>query len=297
MGLIQDIYSLFPDAKPQDNYMRVRCPYHSNGQERHPSMSIITNKHNGLDPGFCQCFACGWKGTFAEIAADFGLQWVPDENEVVTSEDSQNPISPVDLAQAVYKKDVPYSYSPYLAKRGISEAVQQQYRTYERADQHKVYMPVFSKEGKFLYANARSTIDKKFFIPKGTTKALAGVEELDFTKPIGIVEAQISAMTLATARYVRAVALLGASNVSALSVIRNAPGPFLLMLDNDLAGRKALTKVLNLLGDYRCRVFRFPEGKDPNDIWQDVGFDSAEFISAVDSFEISVELARKQYCL
>lgn len=277
MSLIQDIRAIFPDAKPHEGYMRVRCPYHSNGHERHPSMSIITTPHNGLEPGFCQCFACGWKGTFAEIAADFGLEYVPDDKEVEISENPLPETNPVDLKVATLKKDTPFKFSPYLASRGIPEEIQKQYKVYEREDEHKVYMPVFNREGKFLYANARSTVGKRFFIPRNIHKDLAGIEEIDFTKPIGIVESQINMLSTAAASFVRSVATLGVANISALSVIRKAPGPFLLMLDGDEAGEKATEKIRKFLGEYKCLVFKFEPKEDVNDLWIKCNFNPELF--------------------
>ena len=149
MSLIQDIYALFPGAKQQTGYVRVKCPYHNNGQERHPSMSIITEPHNGMKPGFAKCFSCGWQGTFAQIAADFGLQYVPEEKSIELSENFKSQELPLHLEQSVYKKDVPYAYSPYLASRGIFEDVQKLFKVYEKKDEQKVYMPVFSRDEKF----------------------------------------------------------------------------------------------------------------------------------------------------
>lgn len=283
MSLVSDIKTLFPDAKPHNGYVRIRCPYHSNGQERHPSMSILTEPRDGLEKGFAKCFSCGWKGTFAEIAADFGLQYVPDDRTVEISEKPLPKEAPVKLQEAVYKKDVPFKFSPYLASRGIPEDVQKLFRIYERKDEQKVYMPVFSRGGKFLYANARSTVGKKFFIQSNAKKTLAGIEEVDFSKPIAIVESQVNMYSLYAAKFAHAVATLGVANISALYDIKKAVGPFLLMLDGDVPGRTAAQKIKDYLGPHRCIDFIFKPNEDVNDLWRACNFDQDKFFDELEA--------------
>lgn len=295
MSLVDDIKTLFPDARVADGYVRVRCPYHKGGQERKPSMSILTRAKNGLEAGFATCFTCGWKGTFGDIAEDYGLKYVEDNATEVASSPPPK-VFQVNLQQSVSKKDTPYSYSPYLATRGITQQVQEQFRIFERLDEKKVYLPVFSKESIFLYANARSTDKKMFFIPYGIKKDLAYIEGIDMNKPIAICESQIDALTFYSAQFCRAVATLGATSIDSLNSIKTAAGPFLLAFDGDTAGRKATTRALDLLGDYRCKVIRLDD-EDINNIWVSCGFNPDLFSEIIESRIISSAEARKSYCL
>lgn len=281
MSLLDDVYSLFPDAKVSDGYVRIRCPYHKNGQERHPSMSILLEPKGDLPASFSKCFTCGWTGTFADIAHDFGLEYIPDDNPTEATEEEYNTFR-ANTQQAVYKKDVPWSYSPYLESRGISAEVQKKFRVYESSTEHKVYLPVFSRSGQYLYANARSTQGKHFFIEEGRIKTLAYIEEVNFSKPIAICESQINALTLYTAEFARAVATLGVANVHSLSMIRNATGPFLLMFDGDDYGHKAAKKALDYLGAYRCIVFDFKSGEDVSSLWQACRFNTDVFFNELE---------------
>lgn len=281
MSLRDDIYALFPDAKDREKYLQVKCPFHKGGQERHPSMSIVIEEgYNGLHAGFCRCFTCDWQGSFTAVAEAFGLQYVPDDTVSL----DRKTVAVV-TKQRKTKKDVPYNYSEYLASRGIFEAVQKQFRTYARDDERKVYMPVFDRAGRYLYANARSTDVKAYFVEQGARKTLCCIEELDFTKPIAIVESQINAYTLWQAHYCRACATLGATNIESLEAIKKATGPFLLMFDGDDAGRTATKKALDLLGTYRCVIFNLPPNKDVNDIWKECNFDEDKFGEMMDSFK------------
>lgn len=281
MSLRDDVYALFPDAKDRGKYLQVRCPFHKGGQERHPSMSIVLESgYNNLPEGFATCFTCGWKGTFTAIAESFGLQYVPDNTVAL----DDRPVVAI-TRQATYKKDVPFAYSKYLESRGIFSDVQKKFRVYEREDEHKVYMPVFDKNGRYLYANARATDVKAFYVERGAKKTLGCIEELDFAKPIALVESQINAYTLWESQYCRACATLGATNMESLYALKKATGPFLLMFDGDEAGEKATEQAKSILGAYRCVNFKFPPHKDVNDIWQEYGFDEVKFGEIIDSFK------------
>lgn len=285
MSLRTDILTLFPGGKEQTGYIRVKCPFHKGGNERRPSMSIIIEDgHNGKPAGYARCFTCGWEGDFVDIAEYFGLQYVNDTEIIHRSESSEKPTA-LTTQQAVYKKDTPYKYSEYLASRGIFEETQKQYRVYEREDEHKVYLPVFSREGQYLFANARATDKKMFFIDTGAKQSLGGLDLVDFGKPIAVVESQINAMTLTQAGYCRSVALLGATKVWSLREIKDAIGPFLLMFDGDEAGRKWTKEAQAYLGKHRCIVYDFNEGEDVNNLWEACKFNQDLFFEEMEKRE------------
>lgn len=274
MSLLSDIKLLFPVTREQTGYVRVKCPYHKGGQERKPSMSILLEAKDKLPKGYARCFTCGWVGSFLDIAQDFGMQYVPDFDVSAETEEAAFSLC---LEKAVYKKDVPFLFSDYLAKRGIPESTQKKFKTYNKEEEQKVYFPVFSKEGVYLYNCARTTIpgQKAFFVETGRHKSLGCIEEIDFAKSIAVCESQIDAYTLWT-MGVQCVATLGAQNTGSLSAIKNAIGPFLLAFDPDAAGIEARKKAASLLGAYRCDYLDLPVGKDINNIWQDFAFNTNE---------------------
>lgn len=280
MSLSSDILSLFPSAKEQNGYMRIRCPYHKNGQERHPSLSILLQNKGELKAGFAKCFTCGWTGTFKQIAEDMGYEYVSDTDY---KEDERTFIPIVATQMAVYKGSVPFKFSEYLHSRGIDIDTQKLFKVYYKQEENKVYMPVFSREGKFLYANARSTETKRFFVDANSEKTLAGIEMVDFARPIAICESQIDAMTFYASGFCRAVATLGATTIDSLKAISGAMGPFFLAFDSDDAGRLATKKAMQLLGSYRCKCINFGEYKDANNLWQAMGFDSDRFADYIES--------------
>ena len=221
------------------------------------------------------CFTCNWSGTFKDLAADMGYEYVPDTYALATKEKSAAPV--LRTEQSVYKKNVPYKFSPYLLGRGIDEETQKLFKVYEKEEEQKVYMPVFAKNGKFLYANARSTDKKMFFVQSNIKKTLAGIEEVNLSKPIAICESQIDAMTFYAAGFCRAVATLGVANVDSLKDIKEAIGPFFLAFDSDEYGNKAAEAAKKYLGSYRCKRIDFGEYKDANGLWQYLKFDGEKF--------------------
>lgn len=282
MSLLTDIVTIFPDGKISNSYVRVRCPYHKGGMERRPSMSILTEPKDKLPAGYAHCFTCGWVGTFADIAADFGLSYVPDTVEVAVSKQKTGVL--LHHQTALYKKDLPYAFSQYLAGRGIPDSIQRKFKVYQRDDIKRVYFPIFSREGQFLFATARTTIpgQKAFFIDAGRRTSLAYIEEVDFSKPIAVCEAQINALSYYAAEFCRSVATIGATNWASLEALKGAMGPFLLSFDNDEAGIIATRNALELLGRYRCKVVLFSPDEDVNDVWIACNFNKELFATEIE---------------
>lgn len=287
MSLQEDVRALFPTARDNGSYMRVKCPFHKGGEERKPSMSIIVEEgYNKLHAGDARCFSCGWAGTFLEIAEYFGFAWENKDVELAEPDESAQQAK-LQTDTYVYRKDVDWNYSPYLASRGIPEKVQRLFKTYEREDLKEVYFPQFDFYGRFVCATSRRTDQKRFHIPHGGDIGLYGEDLLDQAKPIAIVESQVNCLSLWAAEYTRAVALLGAFKTGSLVHIKRMSGPFLLMFDGDEAGRKAAKKAADFLGEYRCIHFDLPDGKDINDVWKECNFDKDAFRERLDSYRRS----------
>ena len=76
-------------------------------------------------------------------------------------------------------------------------------------------MPIFDKDGYFIYSNGRSTSGKIFYIEEHAQKTLWGVEEIDKSLPIAVCESQIDALSFWEVG-IQAVATLGADNTHVL---------------------------------------------------------------------------------
>lgn len=265
MVTVEAILDIFPDARISGTYARVRCPFHKDGHERRPSMSILLVDKGNAPKGLCHCFTCGKALMFDELAKELGYA----TTTTLTREPPAQTETTIALATTPtrLKQSMPYRFSPYLASRGIGEAVQRLFRVYEKDG--VVHMPVFSREGLFLYDNSRTTIGKRFNVQANARKTLWGIEEIDLSRPIAICESQIDAMSLWQVGL-QAVATLGADNISALREIQNATAIFILAFDPDEAGVRARYRAAKLLGKWRCNYIDLPQGVDVNKCLTDI---------------------------
>lgn len=268
--MVNAILEAFPDAHIHSGYARVRCPYHKDGNEQHASMSVLLEPRGKLQAGMCHCFACGKVVTIQELMEYIGK---PIKTDLASLRVTAEKVNPLITTPPVFKPSVPYRYSPYLASRGIKEATQRRFCIFEKDGM--VHMPVFDRQGKYLYDNARSTRGKFFSVEEYASKSLWGIEEIDLSKPIVVCESQIDALSCWEAGM-QAVATLGADNTRALNDIRKASSIIVLGFDPDEAGIKARDKAVALLGKYRCRWLDLPSGVDVNQALQDIG-DVAKF--------------------
>lgn len=266
--MVKEILSAFPDARIHGGYAQIRCPYHADGHELKPSMSILLENRQTsrgtLEAGFCHCFACGKITTIKQLFKDIGLE-APSDLENATCF-TRKAIS-LTTSKPIYKITMPFRFSSYLESRGISEETQKKFKIYQKDD--RVYMPVFNREGMYLYSNARSVNSKRFYIEEGAEKTLWGIEEIDLSKPIVVCESQIDALSFWEIGT-QAVATLGADNISSLKLIRKATSTIILAFDPDTAGIRARDRASKFLGAYRCKWLDLPEGVDVNQALQDI---------------------------
>lgn len=262
--MVDSILAVFPDARVHSGYARVRCPYHKDGQEKNPSMGILLEQRNKMQAGTCHCFTCGKVVPLEQLLKDVGA--APQEIARSGARKGKS-IQPLQTDQAIYKPQIPYRFSQYLAGRGIGEKVQKLFKVYEKDG--KVHMPVFDRNGKFLYSNARSVVSKQFFISTGAVKTLWGIEVIDLSKPIVICESQIDAMSLWEIG-IQAVATLGADNTASLKMLLESTSTFVLAFDPDEAGRRATQESINILGAWRCSYVELPQKVDINQALQDI---------------------------
>jgi len=258
--MVKDILAVFPDARVSSGYVRIRCPYHKDGKEKRPSMSILLEDRGSMTAGTCHCFACGKVVSISEL---FDFLGVEHNFDPAISRQIKPKVVTLTTTQTLYKPQLPFRFSPYLAQRGIGEEVQKRFKIYEK--DNRVYMPVFDRDGKYLYVNSRCTDRKQFYVEGGAVKTLWGIEEIDFSRPIVVCEGQVDAMSF-WELGMQAVATLGVGNIRALNAIKTATNIIILAFDGDEAGRQATKRAAKLLGSFRCRYIEFPEGKDINDL-------------------------------
>lgn len=168
-----------------------------------------------------------------------------------------------------------YAYRhPYLAGRGISEAVQRAYRVgYDRSRQ-AVTIPWFLPDGRLANILYRSINSKVFWYEKGGWPIREMLYGMDVVyrrraKRVGLCEAPIDALFLATCG-VPAVAVGGTAFNEAKRdlIIRSPIEEVVLFTDNDVPGEGMKRKVIDMLNGYvDLREVTYPDGcKDPCDV-------------------------------
>lgn len=164
--------------------------------------------------------------------------------------------------------------SPYLGRRGISEAVQRLCRVGYDRDRHAVTIPWFLPDGRLANILYRRTDSKIFWYHRGgmpIRSLLYGIDIVYSRKleRAAIVEAPIDAMYIMTAGF-PAIAIGGASfNADKRDLIVRSPlEEVIVFADNDAAGAKWKAQVCEMLSKYvTVKVAEYPtEFKDPCEI-------------------------------
>lgn len=163
---------------------------------------------------------------------------------------------------------------PYLAGRGISEAIQREYRVgYDRVRQ-AVTIPWFTADGRLANILYRSVNSKVFWYEKGGWPIRELLFGMDIVyqrkaKRVGLCEAPIDALFL-TACGLKAIAVGGTAFNEAKRdlIIRSPIEEVILFTDNDAPGEEMKRKVIEMLSGYvDIRDVTYPDGcKDPCDV-------------------------------
>lgn len=243
-----------------DNLL-VTCPYHKDGQERHPSCSIF-NKDDDPETrkGMLYCFACGQSASIESVIAHcfdeednikFGEEWLLDrfgdviyEEEEYLPEIELKPEAPMFLPESTLDE---YSYfHQYMFQRKLSEDVIRKFRVGYNFSTDSIVFPLRDIKGRLVGTSERSVTGKRFDIklaynhPNPVFLLYAVVKEHP-TATI-VCEAQIDALTAWSYGYA-AVAMIGTGSSLQYEILNSCPvRNYVLMFDNDKAGRQAVEK-------------------------------------------------------
>ncbi len=247
---------LLHDIKESGDNIQITCPYHANGQERHPSFGI--HKHSGIG----NCLACHETHTLPEIIShcfgynDFGLfgkQWLLKNFASVSIENRKE--LQFDIARnKVVKHDIEYVsekeldsyryYHPYWKKRGIvSDWIIELFDLGFDQANDCITFPIRDENGNCLFIARRSTHTKYFNYPARAQKPLYGAYELTkitpYPKKIYITESMLDCLKLwEFGEY--AIALNGLGSFNQMQMLNKLPcRHYVLATDMDGAGLKA----------------------------------------------------------
>lgn len=255
----ESIRQIFPEAKRKGQSVFIRCPFHSGGQERTPSLSILTQSKGGLQEGLCKCFSCGWAGTYKSLLTAVGVR----TDDIVQHIDAPTALTP---SKSTHITGMPWKYSQYMEmERGITAPTQERFKVFEKGTQ--IHMPVFTKDGFYAYSIARDLRHKQYYVDEYIRKEyLYALNEIDPLKTVFVVEGQIDALTLWETGF-QAVALLSTTAVELVSILKDYPSPIVLAFDNDTAGQRATEQAKAILAGKVLYTLEIRDAKDINELW------------------------------
>lgn len=259
--------------------LAITCPFHKDGQEHKPSCFVYTELDEKLSPGTFHCFTCGEKGNLVALVSKVLNTSKQQSEKWLISNYSNTIIEDIsfelpDFIEA--KKETNYldesildKYSyfhPYQFKRGISKDIIKQFRIGYDEETDSITFPVWDIHNNLLGVTKRSVQGKKFYIPKEIKKPvylLNYIIQNNITTVV-VCEGQIDAL-VSWSRGIPAVALFGAGTTKDQIKLLDKSGirHFILMYDNDQAGKHGATRLKNGLSkDKLITEIIVPEGKD-----------------------------------
>ena len=264
------------DPKESGDYLLIQCPYHKNGQERHPSAQL--RKKDGL----FYCFNCKKSVHLDKFIYDLtdisGKEWLQNNFQVSSVEDRDlsdildkiKSISPKiqeeTKIQYINKSELAqYRFThPYMFKRKLNLDTIRKFdigydKDYvmnltdetgkiigQRDIGECITFPNKDPNGNILFI-ARRAINTKFFhYPKGVDKPVYGLYEIYRERRLGkdireiyICESMLDCLAIwSWGKY--AVALNGTGSSYQYDILRNTDfRTFILATDNDFAGQQA----------------------------------------------------------
>lgn len=267
----------FKDIVSKGNQLCITCPSHKEGNESHPSCYIIDDTSSDMN-GVWHCFTCGLSGNFIDLVAycfnnDIitASEWLSErfaDTYVVTA--AVLPEINFEKEQKKYLDESildEYSYfHPYMFKRGLTEEIIRKFKIGCTPDGKYITFPFWDGHGHLIGIFKRSTVGKEFIIPRDIDKGVYLLNYIikEHITKVCVCEGLFDALVMWTYGY-PSVALCGAGTSKYQMQLLNTSGirDFILMYDNDFAGRHGAERFKNLV---RTDVFVtdviMPKGKD-----------------------------------
>lgn len=257
----------------------IRCPFHSGGMERTPSMGILLEPRKGASPGVYSCFACKAKGSWSNFAELYNLTPL-SKGKYKEAELSggllhlyQEDISPPDYRMMIgWPSSVPW--------RGIpgKTLAMMECKSVFIGGETWMYLPVLQGEkqagGIYCKVTRKDKKDKAYINTPGqwSHSTLLGFNDAASRAhrddPLWVVEGPRDCLRLITAGQ-RAVALIGAAvTPKKISLIRRLDPPRIIVAtDADEAGNTSAEALRSALGkEFDTVRLNMKEGTDPFDL-------------------------------
>ena len=274
------------DSK-SSGWIRVTCPFHSNGLERNPSAGIYNGDDPKLEKGFFHCFTCSSCGPLYHFVGEcfdrddnFGKQWLIDRFGGERVEGQNTHLSYISLNKKESNSflnesllDTFQSWHPYMSKRKLTQEVCNRFKIKYDPESECIIFPVWDEDNNLVMLTKRSINSKMFYIDKDKEKPiyLLNFIKQENIKEVCICESQINALTL-WSWNMPAIATFGCNITKHQFNILNKSGieHYYLCFDGDEAGKKGIEKFLNYIRkDVLVDIIYLPKGKDVNDLTEE----------------------------
>lgn len=242
-----------------------------------------------LETGAYQCFRlnkCGIKGSFTDFQKMFGdVPFFLDSDKFIKL--SKQYKSPEDKSEPVNDKVI-----KYLVSRGISEETIKKFPIGYLDD---AILFQYHKNSKLVNVKYRSLKEKKFWKEKDCMSVLWNQDKIQGDKLI-ITEGEIDVLSFAEYGIDSVSVPSGASDLTWIEndwEFLEKFNKIYLVMDNDTAGQKAVSEIVNRLGLWRCKNVILPF-KDTNEcLTKKVSIDT---IKAVFKNAISYDMSELKSC-
>ena len=258
------------DIKYTGDQVAVTCPFHNEGKESHSSCFIYVGDGDSIPWGTFHCFTCSQSGSLVKFISgvldcteSYAQKWLKDNfTENILEENFIDIDSPIVLNNSINSSVNNKSYlnegilnkfqswHPYIAQRHISKEIAERFQVkYDPATQTIVF-PVRDVKNNLIFLTRRSIEGKKFYIDESASKTVYLLNEAVENKysQVIVVESQINALVSYSYGF-PAVALFGAGTTQNQIDELNKTNilHYILMYDNDEAGRKGANKFKKLI--------------------------------------------------
>lgn len=288
-----DVDAVFSQLQMSTSFFRIfsysgddiitQCPFHGEGNEKHPSFGICNNRLNN-NYGLYHCFACGATGTVLQLInyvhnkqlnSEYAISFVQSVSSLTYIDVRGVPTlrerTPLKLEAVSATELLSYQgeKSDYLTRRRIKPIIQRVFSCGFDPVDNSVTFPVRRIDGS-VYFVVRRRIDYKWYnYPPGVDKPVYGFYEFSkifpAAKSVVIVESIINALTL-WGYQIPAIALLGTGSRTQIDFLNSVDiRQFVLCLDGDNAGYAGTEKLRKKLKARTVVVPMFP-GYDVNDV-------------------------------
>lgn len=281
----------FDQIEDKKDYLRVTCPFHKEGKEKHPSCSIYQRTDNpDIMPGTLHCFTCGAKYQLTHVVShclnlnddELGKEWlverfgqIIDTSEFNLPEIQLNKNKEVFLNEELlnrydYSNDKALNY--LLNKRHLSSDIISKFRIGYNSKTNSITFPAWSIDNKLVGIFERNIDTKKFLIPKNIDKPVYLLNNIVYNSitKVYVAESCINALTL-WGWNKPAIALFGTGTQTQYDILNHSGiREYVLCFDGDSAGKSATNRFLDKINDdVIVNVINMPKDKDVNDLTYD----------------------------